>query len=185
VVAILKELGAIHIDADLVYRDLVGPGAPLLRTLADHFGEGIIAPDGSLDRAALGRIVFSDPAELAELDRLTHPAIIAEIDRRAGEIPSGVVVVDAVKLVESGHAEHMDHVWVVTIDPAVQVTRLMKRNKLDELEARRRVAAQPPIGPKLARADRTIDNSGSLEETRAHVLALWQELPSVSGSAVH
>ncbi|HEU0164778.1 MAG TPA: dephospho-CoA kinase, partial [Thermomicrobiales bacterium] len=62
VVRILKELGAIHIDADLVYRELVGPGAPLLRALAEHFGEGIVAPDGSLDRAALGKIVFSDPA---------------------------------------------------------------------------------------------------------------------------
>lgn len=182
VVAMLKELGATHIDADLVYRDLVQPGEPLLQRLAAHFGDEIVAPDGSLDRAALGRIVFSDPAALAELDRITHPTIIAEIDRRAGAIASGVVVIDAVKLVESGHADHCDIIWVVTVDPEAQVTRLMKRNKLDGLEARRRVAAQPPMGPKLARADRTIDNSGTLEETRRQVLAAWRDLPRSAAS---
>ena len=177
VVSMLKELGAMHIDADLVYRELVQPGQPLLGELVAAFGDGIIAEDGSLDRGALGRIVFSDPAALERLDRITHPAIIAEIDRRVDAIPSGVVVIDAVKLVESGHADHCDVVWVVTIDPEIQVTRLTKRNKLDVVEARRRVAAQPPMAAKLARADHVIDNSGALDETRAQVLAEWNALP--------
>jgi len=177
VVSMLKELGATHIDADLVYRELVQPGQPLLGELVAAFGDGIIAEDGSLDRGALGRIVFSDPEALAQLDRITHPAIIAEIDRRVDAIPSGVVVIDAVKLVESGHADHCDVVWVVTIDPEIQVTRLTKRNKLEVVEARRRVAAQPPMAAKLARADRVIDNSGALDETRAQVLAAWNALP--------
>ena len=177
VVSMLKELGATHIDADLVYRELVQPGQPLLGELVASFGEGIIAEDGSLDRSALGRIVFSDPEALERLDRITHPAIIAEIDRRVDAIPSGVVVIDAVKLVESGHADHCDVIWVVTIDPEIQVTRLTKRNKLEVVEARRRVAAQPPMAAKLARADRVIDNSGALDETRAQVLAAWHALP--------
>lgn len=176
VVARLVELGAIGIDADLVYRELVGPGQPLLGKLAGHFGEHIIAPDGSLDRLALGKIVFRDPERLRELDALTHSSVIREIDRRVDAIDSGVVTIDAVKLIESGHADHCDQVWVVTVDTDVQVTRLMERNTLPAEEARRRVEAQPPMGPKLARADRVIDNSGTLEETIAQVDAGWREI---------
>lgn len=176
VVARLVELGAIGIDADLVYRELVGPGQPLLGKLAGHFGEHIIAPDGSLDRPALGKIVFRDPERLRELDALTHSSVIREIDRRVDAIESGVVAIDAVKLIESGHADHCDQVWVVTVDTDVQVTRLMERNTLPAEEARRRVEAQPPMGPKLARADRVIDNSGTLEETIAQVDAGWREI---------
>lgn len=176
VVARLVELGAISIDADLVYRELVGPGQPLLAKLAGHFGEHIVAPDGSLDRSALGKIVFSDPERLRELDDLTHSTVIQEIDRRVDAIESGVVAIDAVKLIESGHADHCDQVWVVTVDTDAQVTRLMERNTLPAEEARRRVEAQPPMGPKLARADRVIDNSGTLEETNAQVDAGWREI---------
>ncbi len=176
VVRMLKERGAHHIDADLVYRELVGPGQPLLAKLVERFGEGIVAPDGGLDRKALGAIVFSDPQALADLDALTHPAVIAEIDRRTAAIPSGVIIIDAVKLIESGHADHCDAVWLVTAPPDVQVTRLMERNTLSRAEALKRVAAQPPIEPKIARADRVIDNAGSLDDLRAQVDAAWRDL---------
>lgn len=172
----LAELGAHTIDADLVYRDLIAPGTPLLATLVDRFGPGILADDGSLDRTALGGIVFSDPDALRDLDRLTHPAVIAEIDGRVAEISNGVVVIDAVKLIESGHADHCDEVWVVTTDTETQVTRLMQRTILSEVEARRRVDAQPPVGPKFARADRVIDNSGTLDATMAQVTVGWREI---------
>jgi len=173
----LQELGATVIDSDLVYRELVGPGKPLLATLAARFGPDIIAADGTLDRPTLGAIVFSDAAALAALDRLTHPAVIAEVDRRLAAIPAGVVVLDAVKLIESGHADRCDAVWVVTTSPDEQVTRLMKRNTLSAVEARRRVAAQPPLTEKLARADLVIDNSGTIEQTREQVERAWQNLP--------
>jgi len=176
VVDMLEDFGAIHFDADLVYRELVGPGQPLLRSLADHFGAGIVAADGSLDRKALGAIVFSDPAKLAELDALTHPAVIAEIDRRAGAVERGVVVIDAVKLIESGHADRCDVVWLVVANPDVQMTRLMRRNRLDALEARRRIDAQPPMEAKRQWADRVIDNSGTLEETRRQVVSAWNAM---------
>jgi dephospho-CoA kinase len=176
VVGFLVELGATHIDADLVYRQLVSAGQPLLAKLAEYFGQGIVAADGSLDRTALGRIVFSDPAKLRELDELTHPEVITEIDHRVELAdPDQIIVIDAVKLVESGHAEHCDEVWVVTADSESQVTRLMKRNILSEVEARRRVASQAPMEPKLARADRVIDNSGTLGETRAQVETAWRD----------
>lgn len=181
VTGMLAEMGATVIDSDLVYRELVGPGRPLVREIAARFGEEIVAVDCSLDRPALGVIVFTDPTALADLDRITHPAVIAEVDRRIAGIRSGVVVLDAVKLIESGHAERCDAVWVVVADPNVQVTRLMKRNKLPELEARRRVAAQPSLEAKLARADLVIDNSGSRDEIREHVERAWLALP-VHGS---
>jgi dephospho-CoA kinase len=178
VVSILRELGAHHIDADLVYRDLVATGQPLLHTLVEHFGEGIIAPDGSLDRKALGAIVFNDADRLAELDALTHPAVIAETDRRADAIREGVIVMDAVKLIESGHADVCDEVWLVTAPEEMQVRRVMNRNDVDADEARRRVAAQPPLEPKLDRADVVIDNSGTLDELREQVLDEWDRMLS-------
>lgn len=178
VVSILKELGATHIDVDIVYRDMVQAGEPLLIRLVEYFGAKIVGADGALDRGALGKIVFADPAALRDLDEITHPAIIVEIDRRVDAIMSGIVVIDAVKLIESGHAEHCDVVWVVTVDPETQVTRLMQRNRLDEEEARRRVSAQPPVERKLARADHVIDNSGLLADLRAQVMDAWRGLPA-------
>lgn len=184
---ILSELGATVIDSDLVYRELVSPGQPLLRVLASRFGEDIVAADGSLDRPALGKIVFSDPGALADLDRITHPDVIAEVDRRVEEIEHGVVVLDAVKLIESGHAERCDAVWVVITSPDEQVTRLMNRNKLSEDEARRRVDAQPPLESKLKRADLVVDNSGTVEQTREQVMRAWHALPVASAgeTSVH
>ena len=177
VTGLLAELGATVIDSDLVYRELVAPGTPLLARLAERFGEDIVADDGSLNRSSLGAIVFADPEALHDLDRITHPAVIAEVDQRVAAKTDGVVVLDAVKLIESGHADGCDAVWVVVTDPEEQVTRLMKRNSLPAEEARRRVAAQPPIGPKLARADFVIDNSGSRDETREQVERAWRALP--------
>ena len=177
VTGLLAELGATVIDSDLVYRELAAPGTPLLARLAKRFGDEIVGDDGSLDRRRLGAIVFADPEALHDLDRITHPAVIAEVDQRVAAKTDGVVVLDAVKLIESGHADGCDAVWVVVTDPEEQVTRLMKRNNLPAEEARRRVAAQPPIGPKLARADFVIDNSGSRDETREQVERAWRALP--------
>jgi len=177
VTGLLAELGATVIDSDLVYRELVAPGTPLLARLAERFGEEIVGDDGSLERRRLGAIVFAHSGALHDLDRITHPAVIAEVDQRVAAKTDGVVVLDAVKLIESGHADRCDAVWVVTADPEEQVTRLMKRNSLPAEEARRRVAAQPPIGPKLARADFVIDNSGSRDETREQVERAWRALP--------
>jgi len=177
VAGMLAERGATVIDSDLVYRELVAAGTPLLQTLADRFGKEIVAEDGSLNRGALGAIVFSDPEALRDLDRITHPAVIAEVDRRVAARSGGVIVLDAVKLIESRHVDRCDAVWVVVTDPEEQVTRLMKRNSLPAEEARRRVAAQAPIEPKLARADLVIDNSGSREETREQVERAWRALP--------
>ena len=177
VVDMLVQKGAHHIDADKVYHDLVQPGQPLLDELEAEFGKNIISQDGSLDRKALGNIVFYNPASLARLDAITHPAVIAESDRRAFAVEDGVVILDAVKLIESGHADVCDAVWLVTAPQDTQVERLMRRNRLDDNEAWARVEAQPPLGPKLARADVVISNSGSLADLKREVNAAWDRLP--------
>lgn len=176
VVNLLKEHGAHHIDSDAVYRDLVQPGMPLLEILRETFGDEIIASDGSLDRKTLGSIAFSSPEKLRELDHITHPAVIIESNRRLAAISEGVIVIDAVKLIESGHEAVCDEVWVVTAPEELQVKRLIRRNNLTEVEARRRIAAQPPMAPKIERADRIIENSGNLDELGTAVDRAWSML---------
>lgn len=177
VVKMLVEKGAHHIDSDVVYHELIAPGEPLLARLVDHFGPAILQDDGALDRKALGAIVFSDAEKLRQLDALTHPAVVAEADRRAFEIEDGVVILDAVKLIESGHYKVCDAVWLITAPEEQQVKRLMARNNLDEAEARKRVAAQPPLGPKREVANLEIVNDGSLDDLRSQVEAAWVTLP--------
>ena len=175
----LAELGAETIDADQVVHALMEPGQPVWAAVRDGFGPGVIAPDGRIDRRALAGIVFSDPAELARLEAMTHPAVRVRIMAQVAEAAKrGVqtIVVDAIKLYESGLADHCDETWVVTCDPAQQLARLMARNGFDEAEARRRIAAQPPQAEKVARADVVIDNSGTPEATRAQVDAVWERL---------
>ena len=178
VVKMLVEKGAHHIDSDVVYHELIAPGQPLLARLVDHFGEEILADDGSLDRKALGAVVFSDAEKLRQLDALTHPAVVTEADRRAFAIQDGVVILDAVKLIESGHYKVCDAVWLITAPEALQVSRLMTRNNLDEAEARKRVAAQPPLDPKREVADLEIVNDGALEDLRRQVDDAWETLPA-------
>lgn len=183
VVAALEALGAVAIDADAVYHELIEPGKPLWRTLVDRYGPEIVREDGAIDRRRLGALVFADPDALAELDRLTHPAVVAAIrDRLTGIGQVTAVVIDAVKLIESGLDAGCDQVWVVTCRPEQQIDRLMRRNELSENEARQRVLAQPAIGPKLERADIVIDNSGTLTETHRQVEAAWRLVARESAS---
>lgn len=181
VLAMLTELGAVPLDADAVYHELIVPGAPLWRAIRDRFGETIVAPGGAIDRRALGALVFADSAALADLDALTHPAVVAAVRDRLAGLDGGIAVVDAVKLIESGMAQDCDRVWLVVSEPDQQVERLMRRNGLSRDEAERRVAAQPPLAPKLPLVDAVIDNSGTLEAARAQVEAAWRAL-SVSAT---
>lgn len=181
VVTMLAELGAVAVDADTVYHELIAQGAPLWRTLVARYGESIVGEDGAISRHQLGNIVFSDPEDLAELDRLTHPTVVVEIRRRLDGIGSRVVVIDAVKLLESGLDADCDSVWLVICHPKQQLQRLMARNGLTQADAERRIRAQPAIGPKLHRADVVIDTSGTMASTRRQVEDAWRHhilLPS-------
>ncbi len=177
VMGLLADRGAMTLDADAVYHRLVAPGLPLWVALQERFGPGVVADDGTLDRRRLGAIVFADAEALADLDRLTHPAVVAAIEAAIAAIGVPLVAVDAVKLVESGLAERCDRLWVVTCPPAVQVERLMARNGYDRAEAERRVAAQPSLEMKLARADVVLDNGGDLAYLVAQVERAWADLP--------
>ena len=172
----LGDLGATVIDADELAREVTAPGEPALDDVFDHFGERYRRPDGSLDRAALGRLVFSDPAALAELEAIVHPAVRARIEiaievTEAADAPA--VVVEAIKLVEGGLAETCDEVWLVTCDPERQLERLLARGS-DEAEAAQRIAAQDDPARRLRpAATRIIDTSGDFERTRRRVLDAW------------
>lgn len=174
---LLKDLGAAYIDADKVAHEMMLPGATAYQAVVAHFGVTVLAPDGSIDRRALGTIVFSDPAALRRLEQLVHPATIAEVEHLIQVSGAAVVVVEAIKLLESGMAETYDAIWVTTCTEEEQVHRLENSRGLSRTEALRRIHAQPPQAEKLARADVIIDTSGTKAETRAQVLVAWEEIP--------
>ena len=176
VLAMLHELGAEPVDADAVYHALIEPGEPLWAALRAEYGPEFVTANGQIDRRALGARVFADPAELARLDALTHPAVVAEIERRIETTAADVIVIDAVKLFESGLAAACDAIWLVTSPPEVQIARLIARNGLSRAQAVARVAAQPSIEAKLARAGAVIDNGGDLAATRLQVEEAWTAL---------
>jgi dephospho-CoA kinase len=177
VAAFLAELGAEVIDSDAVYRELITPPSPLLDRVAERFGPGILDTSGALDRAALGKIVFHDAAELADLESITHPAVIAEVRRRIANTSADVVVNEAIRLVESGMVDEVNVRWLVDADPDLRLKRLMARNSLDEATARARLAVSQPSLPDGLHFDEIIDNSGSLDDTRAAVQRAWERLP--------
>lgn len=174
VLELLASRGVETIDADAVYHTLVRPGGALVAPIAARFGPAMLAEDGSIDRRALAGIVFADRAALADLDAITHPAVITAIRARIDASRSHVVAVDAIKLIESGLAELCDSIWLVVCDPAIQRIRLMRRNRLSEDEADMRLAAQPDEAARRAQADVVIDNSGTLADLERQVAEQWQ-----------
>lgn len=174
VLELLASRGVETIDADAVYHTLVRPGGALVAPIAARFGPAMLAEDGSIDRRALAGIVFADRAALADLDAITHPAVITAIRARIDASRSHVVAVDAIKLIESGLAELCDSIWLVVCDPAIQRIRLMRRNGLSEDEADMRLAAQPDEAARRAQADVVIDNSGTLADLERQVAEQWQ-----------
>lgn len=178
----LAELGAVVVDHDVLAREVVGPGTVGLEEVVEAFGEGVLAADGSLDRPALGRVVFDDPDARARLEGILHPEIrriAAEREALAGASDDRAVVVhDIPLLVETGQADHF-HLLVVVHAPADQrVARLVEGRGLDEAAARARVGAQATDEERAAVADVTLDGTGSEDGLREQVDALWQRLRS-------
>ena len=166
--------GVTVVDADRVARDVLDAGEPALDAVIARFGERFLRANGDLDRAALGRLVFGDPAALRDLESIVHPAVrprILAAARAADDAGASAVVIEAIKLVEGGLADACDEVWLVTCDPDVQRSRLIGRGTA-ETDARQRVAAQGDIARRLApSATRTIDTTGSMDATRREVQA--------------
>ncbi|HEX8558688.1 MAG TPA: dephospho-CoA kinase [Pyrinomonadaceae bacterium] len=177
---LLAEMGCRVVDADALARRVVEPGAEGLRRVVGAFGEGVLRPDGTLDRAGLGRVVFADEAKRRLLNSILHPLIIAEQDallrRWEAEDPRGVGVVDAALMIESGGHTRFDKLVVVHCRPEAQLERLMRRDGLAREEAERRVAAQMPQEEKLRHADFAVDTSGGFDDARRQTAEVYAAL---------
>lgn len=176
IAAWLEELGAVIVDADDVAREVVEPGTHGFDEVVAAFGRAVVRADGSLDRAALGRIVFGDPAALRRLESIVHPAVRPKILERvlaAERTMAPAVVVEAIKLVEGGLGTLCDEVWLVVCDEAAQRSRLASRG-LDAATAAERIEAQHDPATRLrAAATRVIDTSGAIEPTKVAVADAW------------
>lgn len=172
----LEALGITVVDADLAARVVVEPGRPALQAIADHFGTGILAADGSLDRAALRQKVFADEQERRWLEQLTHPLIGEEILAQLQASTSAYTVLSSPLLLETTQKDLVDTVVVVDVPEAVQLERTMSRDDNDEAQVRRIMAAQISRDDRLALADIVIDNSGPLDALDGHVAALHSQL---------
>jgi dephospho-CoA kinase len=174
----LAERGARVVDADRVARDVTAPGTPVHAAILRRFGAAVSSPDGALDRAALGRLVFGDPAALRDLEALVHPAVrprILEAIEAAEASGAEAVAIEAIKLVEGGLAGLCDEVWLVACDPAVQRERLLARGT-PAPEADLRIAAQAAIAERLRpSATRMVDTSGGVGATRKAVLGAYED----------
>ena len=179
------ELGAKIIDADVLARDVVAPGTDGLAHVIAAFGSTVLGPDGSLNRPALGRLVFADDQARRRLESIIHPLVRAAArEQEAAAVaadPDAVVVHVVPLLVETGQAASYDRVVVVDVDPAVQLDRLVRLRGMDAVEAAQRIAAQATREERLAAADGVIDNSGSVDQLRAQVDEFWQRLTAGDG----
>jgi dephospho-CoA kinase len=176
VALMFAQLGAAVIDADQLAREVVEPGEPALQEIAETFGRDVLLPDGRLNRGKLADIIFADAAARARLNAITHPRIRKRMDaaveaRRSGP---GVLIVDIPLLYENDRASTVEKVIVVWVDAETQLRRLNERDGLTVDAARQRIAAQMPLEAKRARADHVIDNSGSRENTRHQVEAIYR-----------
>mgnify|MGYP006286651775 CR=1 FL=1 len=170
----LERRGAVVVDADRIVKELQQPGTEVFAEMVARFGEGIVGPDGQLDRPAVAAIVFSDADALADLGAIVHPRVRDEMTRRLEALAATdeVVVLDVPLLVESGW-EGMSGVVVVDLDPDVAVSRLVEFRGFDEADARNRIANQASREDRLAKADVVVDNSGDLASTEAQVDRVW------------
>lgn len=178
--ALLRELGAEIIDADLLAREVVEPGEPALGEIVAEFGPGVLDAEGRLDRKALGAIVFADPERRRTLEAITHPRIRDRFMRRLGDLAArgfrGVAVFDAAVMIESGNYRNMDRLVVVVTDEPTQIARLMARDGIGRDEALRKIRSQMPLADKAKLADYAVDNSGTPEATAERVRAVYQAL---------
>jgi dephospho-CoA kinase len=177
VAALLRDLGAVVVDADVLAREVVEPGTPGLAAVVAEFGPEVLTSDGRLDRGELGAIVFAEPDRRAALEAIIHPLVRERAAEIAAAAPRGVLVVhDIPLLVETGQAGDFDAVLVVDVPEDVQLDRAMRDRGWSEHEARSRISAQAPREARLAAATHVIDNSGTAEDLRQRVTEVFGTL---------
>jgi dephospho-CoA kinase len=176
----LADLGCHMIDADQVAREVVAPGTAGLDLVTAAFGPEVLRENGQLDRAKLGSIVFADGAKRTQLNAILHPLIIAAQDERIRELESvdesGIVIIDAALMIESGGYRRLDKLIVVHCRPEIQLERLISRDNLSREDAVKRISAQMPQAEKMKYADYLIDTSDGFDATRQQVVAVFAKL---------
>jgi len=185
VAAMFRELRIPTVDADAIAREVVEPGTEGLRAIVEAFGEGVLAPDGTLDRKKLGDIVFRDGQARGRLNAITHPRIAARSAERMQELGRGeapYLIYEAALLVENDIYRAFDALVVVAADEATQVARLRERDGIDEAAARARIVAQLPLERKIEVADFVVRNDGSVEDTREQVRRTHEALMARFGA---
>jgi dephospho-CoA kinase len=176
VAGLFKKLGACVVDADIMAHAALKTGSATYRKIVSKFGRSILHSDGSVDRKALGRVVFSDRKKLNALNRMIHPVVIAGIKKKMGAPGKGVLVVDAPLICEAGMSGMFDMLIVVKASRQKQIERCVKKFNLCEKDVCKRMACQMPLNAKIRRADHVIDNNGTRKETEKQVTKIWQEL---------
>jgi dephospho-CoA kinase len=177
------ERGACTIDADRVVHELLATDTAVQQAIRERFGDAVFSADHQINRAALGRIVFADPAALRALENLLHPAVGNEIQQRIAATDATIIVLEAIKLLEGSLHTLCDAIWVTTAPPDVQIERLVSRRGMESADAQQRVAAQPPQAEKIARADVVFHTAVPLAELAARFEAVWQQLTTPPFSA--
>lgn len=172
----LHDLGADAIDADQIAHQAMRPGQPAWQAIVKAFGAAVIGSNGHINRAALGKIVFSDPAALKRLEAIIHPAVHQTIDRLVQDSKRGIVVIEAIKLLEGRLKDAVDAVWVVHAAPQTQYRRLISARGLSQADAWQRISAQNSQADKIRQADVVIQNNGSAAAALKQVEHHWSRI---------
>jgi dephospho-CoA kinase len=180
----LEHLGAYGIDADTLGHRAIARGAPGYQPVLTTFGRFVLAPSGEIDRARLGRIVFNDPEALKLLEQVVHPLVEQAVDMIIRRANQPVIVIEAIKLIESNLSETCDSVWVAYAPPEVQLVRLMHNRHMAESEARQRITTQPSQDLKRAAAQVVIKNISTYEDTWRQVVEAWKKTVPVAPESV-
>ncbi|MRR32855.1 dephospho-CoA kinase, partial [bacterium] len=171
----LEHLGAYGIDADALTQRTYARGAPGFKAVVDQFGKWILNPEGEVDRARLGRLVFSDPQALTVLESIVHPLVDQAIDFLVKRSTQPVIVIEAIKLLEAGLGKKCDSIWVAYAPKDVQLARLTIRRRMSKADAFQRIEAQPPQELKTDVANVVINNVSTFEDTWRQVVAAWKK----------
>ena len=175
----LERLGACSIDADALSHRAIAKGTPGYKEVIAAFGKWILDSNGNIDRARLGRLVFSDPEALQQLESIIHPLVESAIDMMIQHTSQRVIVIEAIKLLEGKLVGACDTIWTTCAPEHIQKARLMQNRNMSEQDALQRIHAQLPQEVKTAAANVVIENSGSLEETWEQVVTAWKAIPPV------
>lgn len=185
VARMFQKAGAVIIDADRIARQVVAPGLPAWHEIRQAFGPTVLLPDGTIDREALGRLVFADPDKRRQLERIVHPRVGEEMATHMADAeqtdPDAVVLLDIPLLFETNRTQGLSDIIVVWLPEALQRRRLMERDGLSETDARARMNAQLPLAEKRRRATIVIDNSGAMADTAKQVHAIYRRLAGQHG----